>query len=158
MTATLGTKMWHKRHHDFEVFDRITMEIVPRYKESGLSGDEWRQHVEVKFWFKGHEIASKGCRDMNAAAMLLGSWLIDSGSPIADKVIKLEEDLCDQPSCTEPPTHRYVLKNWFSDRGEKLDKSDGSDRPYYRQFCQRHGTRGDCGREDSDDNYIKEPI
>lgn len=158
MSATLGSKLWHKRHRDFEVFDRITMEIVPRYKESGLSGDEWRQHVEVKFWFKGHEIASNGCRDMSAAAMLLGSWLIDSSSPIADKVLKLEDDLCDQPSCTEPPTHRYILKELFSQRGEKLDVADVHGARYFRKFCQKHGTRGNCGREDSDDNYVKEPI
>lgn len=158
VTVKLGDKMWHKRHHDFECFDKITMEVVPRYKTSGLSGDEWRQHVEVTFWFKGHAILSWGCSDMNAAAMLLGSKLLDAGSPISDKVLQLEDDLCDQPSCTEPPTHRYILKQLFSRSGERLDPTDGYSRHHYRKFCQKHGTRGDCGREDSDDNYVKEAM
>ena len=158
MTVKLGDKLWHKRHHDFEVFDRVTFEVVPRYKESHLSGNEWRQHVEAVFWFKGCEVMRKGCRDMQSAALMLGSWLIGETSPIPDLVLKLEDDLCDQPGCTEPPTHRYILKELFSDRGEKLDKKDSGHSRYYRKFCQKHGTRGDCGREDSDSNYIKEPI
>lgn len=158
MTVKLGEKMWHKRHPDFECYDKITMEVVPRYKESGLSGDEWRQHVEVTFWFKGHRIYSYGARDMQAAMMLFGHHFFETTSPISDKILKLEEDLCDQPSCTNPPTHRYILKELFSSSGDKLDKSDQGDRPYYRKFCQKHGTRGDCGREDSDANYIKEAI
>ena len=161
MTVDLNAAMqkpWHKRHDDFECYDKITMEVVPRYKTSGLSGDEWRQHVEVKFWFKGHEIASHWSRDMRTAAMLFGSWLIGDGSGIENKILKLEKDLCDQPSCTEPPTHRYILKELFSHQGERLDKTDGYTRPYFRQFCQKHGTRGDCGREDADVNYIKEAI
>lgn len=158
MSAKLGEKMWHKRHDDFEPFDKITMEIVPRWKESELSGDEWRQHVQVTFWFKGHEVGSHGCRNMQAASMLLGSWLLDGGSPLSDKVLALEDDLCDQPSCTEPPVNRHILKSLFSVRGEKLDKDDNGSRPYFRKFCARHSTRGDCGREDSDGNYIVQPI
>jgi len=35
-----------------------------------------------------------------------------------------------------------------------LDMTDyPTDWVWYRQFCQRHLQRGDCSREDSDDNY-----
>ena len=156
--SAFGSGMWHKRHHDFESFDKITFEIVPRYKESGISGDEWRQHVEVQFWFKGHIVHSAGFGNMRTALMMTSAEWIRAQEPILDTVIKIEEDTCDQPSCGEPPIHRYILKDRFSNKGEKLDKSDGSGRQYYRQFCEKHGVRGDCGREDSDNNYIKEPI
>ena len=154
---TLGSGLWHKRLSDFHAFDRITLEIVPRYKESHLSGDEWRQHVEVKFFFKGHEVHNFGCRDMEAAMMRLGwEWLQVTG-PIPDKVIEVEKDACDQPSCTNPPVVRCTIKEEFSRSGEKLDASDIHSK-HYRQFCKRHQRRGDCSREDGDDNYIKEPL
>lgn len=155
---SLSDRLWHKRHDDFESFDRITMEIIPRYKQSGLSGDEWRQHVEVTFWFKGHEVHSFGCRGMEGALMMCGGEWLKSQSPIPDKVIKLEEDTCDQPSCSDPPTYRYFLKELFSRSGEKLDVGDRHGARYFRKFCDKHATRGDCGREDSDDNYVKERI
>jgi hypothetical protein len=154
----LGDRLWHKRHDDFAAFDRITLEIIPRYKTSGLSGDEWRQHVEVKFWFKGHEVHSFGSHDMEGAILLLGSEWLRQQSPIPNAVIKLEEDTCDQPSCVERPVARYVLKELFSRSGEKLDLADKHGATYYRKFCAKHGTRGDCGREDSDTNYTKEPL
>lgn len=33
---------WYRRHHDDEVIDRVSIDCVPRFKVSGLSGDEWR--------------------------------------------------------------------------------------------------------------------
>jgi hypothetical protein len=157
MTTEMREKLWHKRLTDFEPFDKITFEIVPRYKESGLSGDEWRQHVEVTFWFKGHEVHSFGCRNMESASMMLGHHLINAACPIPDKVIDVEKDMCDQPSCVQPPVYRYILKEEFSRSGEKLDSKNGCGR-HYRQFCERHRKRGDCGREDSDQNYIKQQL
>ena len=67
---------FQKRLPEFEVFDKITMEIIPRYKTSGLSGDKWRQHVEVSFYFKEKCIKRFGCRNMNVASMMLGHHLI----------------------------------------------------------------------------------
>ncbi len=154
---TIAERMWHKRLSDFEVFDEITLKVSPRYKESGLSGDEWRQHVQVHFMFKGHVVHSCGYGDMNTALMMIGAEKINCGCPIADKVLKLEEDCCDQPSCGNPPTHRHILKSLYSSVGEKLDPSEAHSK-YYRQFCQKHGTRGDCGLEDADSNYVKEPL
>lgn len=153
-----GAKLWHKRHHDFEPFDRILMRVIPRYKQSGLSGDEWRQHVEVSFYFKGEQVGAFGARDMQTASMMLGAELLGQSSPIPQTVIKLDETLCDQPSCTNPPVFRCVLKDLFSRSGEKIDYADTHGQKYFRKFCAQHATRGDCGREDADDNYIKEPI
>jgi hypothetical protein len=137
---------FQKRLPEFEVFDRIEMKIVPRYKQSELSGDEWRQHVEVCFYFKGELVKSFGCRDMEAASKLLGWHLIHlSGEQydeaIPDKVRELEEIKCFQPSCCQDAKHKYYLKELFSSQGEKLDVTEHSSFRYYRKFCDVHSTR-----------------
>lgn len=148
----LGDSMHHKRLSEFHSFDRITFRIVPRYKMSGLSGDEWRQHVEIEFWFKGEVVHTARARDMEAAFMLAPAAWINAQEPIPDRVIALERERCDQPSCELVATSRYRIKQEYSRSGEKLDQDDIYAK-HYRQFCERHKTRGDCSREDSDDNY-----
>jgi len=144
MESTGKAFVSHKRHSDFESFDKITLEVVPRYKESELSGDEWRQHVRIQFWFKGHVVHEAGYSRMRDALMLLGSEWLKAQEPIPMSVIEIENDACDQPSCGNPPTHRYWLKELFANDGAKLDQSTV------------HGR--DCRLEDSDGYYIKEAI
>lgn len=44
---------------DAQAFDEIRIVTVPRYKQSGLSGDEWRIHAEAPSWSRrSHEIQS----------------------------------------------------------------------------------------------------
>lgn len=147
---------FQKRLPDFEVFDKITMEVIPRYKQSGLSGDEWRQHVEVTLYFKGKEIKRFGARTMHIASMMLGHELIfiTEDESIPDKVRELEKVKCFQSSCDQDATTKNYLKNLFSSSGMKLDASE-IHFPYYRKFCDKHSTRGDCSREDCDKNYSK---
>lgn len=146
-------RLWHKRLPEWEAFDRIEMRIIPRYKTSGMSGDEWRQHVEVTLYFKGAEVASFGARDMHCATAMLGAKLLELGSPIPDTIIELERSgLCDQPSCARQSEGRYLLKREFSRQGEAIDPAESS-LSHYRQFCKLHARRGDCGREDADRNY-----
>lgn len=148
-----GRELFHERSRDFESFDQITFKVVPRYKTSGLSGDEWRQHVQVEFWFKGEVVHEAGFRDMRAALMLTPAEWVHAQEPIPDRVIALERDTCDQPSCAEKPVGRFVLKRRTDRGGQFLDEKDqhfGG----YRKFCKKHLRRGDCSREDSDDNYV----
>jgi hypothetical protein len=142
----------HKRLERWEAFDKIVMEIVPRYKMSGLSGDEWRQSVHVAFLFKGEVVHTFTVRDMQTAILFLGEKWMTAQEPIPDRVIAIEKDMCDQPSCLKPASITYRIKQEFSDRGEKLDKDDCFG-VHYRRFCEDHITRGDCSREDSDGNY-----
>jgi hypothetical protein len=146
------SSLYHKRLPDWEPFDEISMRIIPRYKTSGLSGDEWRQHVEIEFKHKGEVVFVTGARDMEAASMMLGHHLQTQTCPIPERVIAIDRDKCDQPSCTENAVGRYLIKQEFARDGMKLDSSDiyGAK---YRQFCKKHARRGDCGREDSDRNY-----
>lgn len=147
--------MFHKHLSDWENYDRIEFKIVPRYKTSGLSGDEWRQHVEVTFYFKGIEVRSFGCRDMQCAlALAPGRVLSWSDEGIADSVIDMERSgICDQPSCDKPSVGRLRIKEEFGDRGQRLHPEESLRGNAYRQFCKTHIRRGDCSREDSDDNY-----
>lgn len=149
------SRLYHKRLPEFESFDKITLEVVPRYKQSGLSGDEWRQHVEVTFYFKGVKVHSFGSSRMRYALLMLGSHFLSEQEPIGAAIIEKEQISCDQPSCADAPTRKYILKQEFADCGEG-PLPDGFGRKY-RQFCEKHKTRGDCGREDSDANYIQEP-
>ena len=146
--------LWHKRLPDWEPFDRITMEIVPRYKTSDLSGDEWRQSVKVSFWFKGNIIREYTTSSMKYAILCLGKEWASLLGPFPEAVIESEKILCDHPSCIDTAVNKYLIKQEFSSVGEKLDPSDRYGQ-VYRQFCDKHSQRGDCSREDSDDNYEK---
>ena len=50
---------YHKRLRHFEAYDKIVIEQRPRFKTSGLSGDEWRTGVVVQLWFKGQMIVEE---------------------------------------------------------------------------------------------------
>jgi len=146
--------LWHKRLKDFESFDKITFEVVPRYKTSGLSGDEWRQHVQVNFWFKGEVVHEAGFGNMRSALMMVGAEWLRAQEPIPEKVIKLEESgVCDQPSCARMAEGRFLIKRETSQQGDFIEQNTFKN---FRRFCKKHLRRGDCSREDSDDNY--EPL
>ncbi len=153
---TSNARMWHRRHHDFEKFDYIELVVVPRYKTSGFSGDEWRTSVRARFYFKGEVVHETSYSDMHHAVMLLAhEYVTCNDHAIPDCVIELErEGRCDQPGCPLPSVSRYKLKELFSAQGERLDQGEArGDRDSYAQFCAGHLRRGDCGREDSDRNY-----
>lgn len=139
---------------DAQAFDEIRIFTVPRYKTSGLSGDEWRIHAEVQFYRKGKLIFAEGCRDTKTAAGLLYSWYVracDDGKGYfaGDGIV------CDQEGCKEPVTVRYRRVADYCNAGHKTPPSDGS---LYRHFCETHKTRGDCAFDDADANYVAEPL
>lgn len=138
---------------DAQAFDEIRIVTVPRYKTSGLSGDEWRIHAEVQFWRKGVVIHTEDCRDtQTAAGMLYGFYVqaVDAGKGYfgGDGVT------CDQEGCATPATVRYRRLHHYCGDGHKSDVSEVS---LYRHFCERHKTRGDCGFDDADANYVLDP-
>lgn len=143
----------HKRHARFEWIDSITFELVERWKESELSGEEWRFNIYVRASFKGVTVVDFRARDMDAAMALLPGKLLEAGDMGAsDDWLKREKETCSQPGCGNEPVVKFKLLEQFSQCGEKLDPADNV-LSYYRQFCAKHRERGDCGREDSDRNY-----
>jgi hypothetical protein len=144
--------LFHKRHRKFEAFDRVEMAVAPRLKSSGLSGDEWRSSVSIKFFFKGVVVHETQTRDMETAILLLGGEFVRNQEPIPTKVIEVERDRCDQPGCGAKADVKLKIKRLTSERGEWLDDKEQS-LQYYRRFCAHHSDRGDCDREDCTDNY-----
>src|SRR3990167_5217124 len=123
-------------------FDEFRIVTVPRYKTSELSGNEWRISHKMQLLRKGIVVYESTDRDI----------LI----PIRDMVDKLEEKahdrgnvfgesyFCDQEGCSSK-----------SDDTKKLLDTDKKEENtiFIRRFCKYHSKRGDCGIEDSDDNY-----
>ena len=141
----------HRRLHRWEKYDKINIEIVPRFKQSSFSGDEWRQSVHIEFFHKGELIRTEISRDIESTIMLLGKmWYGDEA--IEENIIKIDDIKCDQPSCINDATRIFKLKRLTASDGSFLDMKDQYGEQY-RQFCNVHAQRGDCSREDSDSNY-----
>lgn len=136
---------------DAQAFDEIRIFTVPRYKESELSGNEWRIHAEVQFYRKGRLVHTEGCLNVEIACGMLYYWhakAIDDGKAYfaGDGVT------CDQEGCSNTATRRFELLASYCREGHKGKPSDVSK---YRHFCEKHKERGDCAFEDSDDNYTE---
>ena len=159
--------IWWKRHKNEanSAFDRIEFTTVPRYKTSGLSGDEWRISTVVKFSYKGDVLYERHYSGQDYAIQHL-PWLLstlpeldetkdDGFTEIGRKLAKrgfygADPKKCFQPGCAEAATTVYRLKKEWCREGHPHDITYHEIR---RAFCDRHSTRGDCGLEDSDSNY-----
>lgn len=134
---------------DAQAFDKIVIETVPRWKESEMSGSEWRISAKTSFFRKGKLIAEERCRDVEVATYLVGAkhiMLCDE----AKGFFAGEENICDQEGCENIATKVFQKKYDYSRDGNKSKEPSTA----YRLFCERHSQRGDCGLDDSDSNYI----
>ena len=139
---------------DGQFVDEIRIVTVPRYKESDLSGDEWRISACIEFVRKGQVVGTKGARDVATAARFL-DWFLTHGLESGEiDVLNNIGNYCDQEGCCNPWTVRYAIKRRYG--------NDGKVRPRpeymvgvteYRAFCDQHKVRGDCGLDDADRNY-----
>jgi hypothetical protein len=136
---------------DAQGFDEIRLVTIPRYKESELSGDEWRISIKAEFYRKGKLIHEIGCgSNMNHATALL-YWHYCRALDDGKGYFVGEDDICDQEGCSDPATVTYQKKKrWCSQCGESQEIEDAI---VIRKFCGRHKERGDCGLDDADDNY-----
>lgn len=140
---------WAALRPDAQAFDEVRIVTVPRYKESYMSGDEWRISASLQYYRKGelcHEVSYRNVETacIFAAAQYLTA--IDEGKGYFAGI----DGKCDQEGCCEPPTVKYFKKHDYSTDGEKKAESH---RKSFRQFCDRHKKRGDCGLDDADANY-----
>lgn len=148
-------------HSDDERFDRVEIKIVPRYKMSGLSGDEWRRSVLITFYYKDEIVFEKVTGDMETACKILG-WCESFGRESDEwkrEPYDSREEKCFQPGCSEWATVEYKLRKSYDRYSGTVTHDHEATEGYVRdsrvRFCERHERRGDCGLQDADANYIK---
>jgi hypothetical protein len=152
-TTTPAPRPTYERHEDDEWFDNVTIECVERWKESEMSGDEWRFSYVVTFSRKGQALLERGFSKLEWALAAVPS-LVTGYAPADNDRDKEFEDTgqCAQPGCTNEATIEYrKRKDWCRCCGEAKAIPDWRDAR--RRFCDRHKHRGDCGLDDSDANY-----
>lgn len=138
---------------DAQGFDEIRITTVPRFKTSGLSGDEWRISAKIELMRKGKVVFERNCGDVRAAAMLLPGVILEAGDN-GLAYYAVEDDICDQEGCSEKGTVKLKVLKWFCDRpGQHQGVAYEENNPHYRLFCSRHSHRGDAAFDDSDSNY-----
>lgn len=148
----LGEKERRALKPDAQPFDAITITTVPRYKSSGLSGDEWRISARIDFYRKGEKVHEAHYRDVEkACAFLISEFYraIDDGKGYYAGT----DDICDQEGCAEPATVTYRVKAEFCSDHPHEHKREFKDEVVIRKFCARHSRRGDAAFDDADSNY-----
>ena len=150
---TIEEKDFKTYHSEQQRFDEVRVKTIPRWKDSELSGDEWRFHAEVEFLYKGNVIWSHGFHDCETAMqMAITMFILDCESM---KVTKQENSLCQQEGCANPATIKAYLKKRYCVGGGNCGQEKKTYGKDYLLFCERHSHRGDCDIEDCDSNYEK---
>lgn len=151
---SLGEKISRAIKPDSQAFDKIVIETVPRWKDSYMSGSEWRISAQVTFFRKGKAVHSFGAGNVQYAAYLVGARHIEACDD-AKGFFAGEDNICDQEGCSEVATWTHKKKfNYERTTGQKA----AYQRPEFRLFCDKHAVRGDCGIDDADSNYDKTKI
>lgn len=172
--AVKEPRMHFKPHRSDEGFDEVEIKIVPRFKESETSGDEWRIEALIALKRKGAVIFLAGARNLESAVKYL-PWLLETVCEKSDSedgwtehhkkrspecgIYGLGKNECAQPGCTRDPIVFYALEKEFSDNGffeREIDRNGAFDM-LVRGFCKIHKDRGDGGREDNMKNYREIP-
>ncbi len=152
----MGMGDWKKdrkfvAHPDAERFDRVTVETVERWKESELSGDEWRFSYVVTFWRHGQAVATISAGSVEDALLQAAAKF---------RTVKTDDgwmgdlsEVCCHPGCDQPWTILYHPIHAYAKGGEQLvrDPYEG----HVRGFCERHKHRGDCALDDAMHNYVE---
>ena len=143
----------YKRHRDDEFCDEIRLKVVPRFKTSGLSGDEWRTSVRIELLRKGEVFASTSSSKMQFALLILGGFYLKSHEPVPETMIERDKGKCDQPGCPEDAVNHYKKKvEHHGSSGHTAPVS--KDREVRCKFCARHSERGDSNLEDNHENLV----
>lgn len=134
---------------DAQGFDEVRIVTVPRYKTSGLSGDEWRISGAIQLYRKGKLIHERHVRNVEMGCVFAAAAYYEAQDD--GKAYFAGDGIhCDQEGCNAAAEVRYRLIHNFCREGHQTDPH----RPTYRHFCERHKKRGDCALEDADVNYV----
>lgn len=154
--AKITKHAYPKRHGDDDCYaDEVRVITRERYKTSGMSGDEWRFHRVLQVFRKGRMLFERAFNgdvtEVVAFAPLAIAEFFDNGIP--QELVGFDATLCFQPGCPNPATSEFEIIEEFGRQGERLHPEEGAYSVKRRKFCQKHLRRGDCGREDCDENY-----
>jgi len=138
---------------DAQPFDEIRIRIIPRYKESDISGDEWRISVLTEYMRKSKVVHSTTSgSSIEAAAGLLYGRLIEAQDN-GKGYFGGDGIHCDQEGCSNKATVLLKIIKQFCVGGGNCGQEIKSHIDHYRCFCEDHKQRGDCDLEDNDENY-----
>ncbi len=135
-------------------FDEVRIVCVPYFKESDLSGSEWRTRYYTRFYRNGNLIDENcsGHTSLDHAVHLLShtyAEALDHGRGY----FAGEGNYCDQEGCAKLATVYLEQIKTGCGRCGTVKESEYS-RPW-RAFCEDHSTRGDSRLDDMDANYVK---
>jgi len=147
--------MIHVDHPDDTRFDEIHIRTVERWKESELSGDEWRFSYVAEIKRKGETVITLSASRWDWLLSGLQWRILTAGenNNFDQDAWKRTKNKCDQPGCAnDPVVFLKLIKRWDKE-GNLLASDSYYDGKVYRQFCKKHTHRGDCALDDADHNY-----
>lgn len=142
---------WYKALPNDEGVDCVAIVLEPRYKTSGVSGDEWRTSARVILYRKGYKVGEEHYLNMRVAVDSLPGLFHRLPESTDVPLWGYNGQLCMQPGCPNTAVVGYRIREEFSRHGEGPLPQSAIVR--LRAFCRDHARRGDASREDSDDNY-----
>lgn len=141
------------RLEDDPWYDQLRIDTEPRFKTSGLSGDEWRFSYVVRVFRKGVLLGERPFGTWDWAVAGISALLLD----LSDEPMGLRpefEGLCMNPGCWAEATNVYrLVKRGCGRCGNRERHASSELAEYRRQFCDAHAKRGDSDLDDKDDNY-----
>jgi hypothetical protein len=135
---------------DAQAFDEVRITTVPRFKDSAISGSEWRISAHVQFLRKGKVAYETRFADIKTACTLL-AWARENAIDEGKAYNGGEGDFCDQEGCSEKATVFYKIRKSYCNMPYLHPPSD--DGESWRAFCEKHSIRGNQSFDDSDSNY-----
>ena len=146
----MDSKLQRAQKPDAQAFDEVRITTVPRYKQSGLSGDEWRISALTQFMRNGKVIHETGARNVETAIRLLDYHFLEA----CDNALGYfagEGNICDQEGCASEATVSLEQIKEGCGRCGAVTEPKYS-RPF-RKFCDKHKRRGDSSLSDMDEYY-----
>lgn len=141
-------------------FDEIKYSTSYRFKQSPVSGNEWRISHKFEFLLNGSIMNKSPFWNEDDKFVEEIDDVLKNNNDLFnvydDKNLFGKEDLCDQEGCNEKATVIYNMKMIYDINATyktyvylKIDEEN----IWIRKFCKDHSNRGDQGWEDCDENY-----
>ena len=136
-------------------FDEIRIVTKPRFKDSEISGSEWRISAVIQIMRNGRVIHEEHSRNVETACAH-APYFLSKANDDGLAWYAGEDNVCDQEGCSNAATVAYQLKHGYENStGRERNLHESGE---YRLFCSAHQLRGDCGLDDADINYTPIPM